>query len=144
MRLIPSILALAAWAAWAACANGVQQKMSDDNLPTCTTMAQCSAHEGKRVIVVGVYTIYNVVPARPLDKETAPVRIALGGEPGPFLGAYWHQSAKRDASEKARLDGKRVRVTGTFLGNMPPNPNPRAASLGGPCIHPIESVDAAE
>ena len=141
MRIIFSIIALAASAA---CANGVQQKMPDDNIPTCTTMAQCSTHEGKRVTVVGVYTIYNVVPARPLDKEAAPVRIALDGEPGPFLGAYWHHGAKREASEKARLEGKRVRVTGTFLGTMPPNPNPRAASVGGPCIHPIESVDAAE
>jgi hypothetical protein len=80
MRIAPSILALAAWAA---CANGVQ-KMPDDKLPTCATLSECKAHDGKRVHVVGVYTIYNVMPARPLDRETAPVRIAFGDVgPGP-------------------------------------------------------------
>jgi hypothetical protein len=116
--------------------------MNDDKLPTCATLAECKAHDGRRVHVVGVYTIYNVMPARPLDKETAPVRIAFGDEMGPFLGAYWHQDGSRPQAEKAQLEGKRVRVTGTFLNNMPPNPNPRAASLAGPCIHPIDSVTA--
>jgi hypothetical protein len=138
MRLIHSITALAVLIG---CANGAPKKVTDDKLPTCTTLAECKAHEGKRVTVVGIYTLFNVMPARPLDKETAPVRIVFGDEIGPYLGAYWHPDARRAQSETTRLEGKRVRVTGTFLSAMPPNPDPRAASLGGPCLHPVESVD---
>ena len=116
--------------------------MAEDKLPTCSTIAECSAHDGKRVQIVGVYTLHNVMPGRPLDRDTAPVRITLDDGPGPFIGAYWHRDAIRPQDERARLDGRRVRVTGTFLRQMPPNPDPRAASLGGPCVHLVERVDA--
>lgn len=51
----------------------------------------------------------------------------------------------RPLDEIARYDGQRVRVTGTFLREMPPHPTnpPEAAALGGPCIHPVESIEPA-
>jgi hypothetical protein len=37
-------------------------------------------------------------------------------------------------------------VIGTFLSEMPPHPTdpPHAASVGGPCLHPVETIVAEE
>lgn len=139
-----SILSLMVACTAASCVNGAKQKMSE-SLPTCTTLVQCVAHNGQRVHVVGIYTIYNVMPKRKLDDdEISPVRIALDDEMGPFLAAYWHADAARSAEEKARYKGRRVRVTGTFNEAMPPYPDSRMAQLAGPCIHPVEKIELAD
>ena len=144
MTMLPRIaLSIISFVAVAACANGVKQKMTDD-LPTCTTLADCNTHDGQRVHVVGVYTLHNPMPSRALDEETAPVRIALTDELGPFVAAYWHGDAVRAPAEKTRYQGQRVRVTGTFRRTMPAAPDPRMAQLGGPCIHPVETIEPAD
>jgi hypothetical protein len=127
----------------AACTPGV--KMT--NLPVCTTLAECNAHHGERVIVTGVYALYQYMAPTQLPDDQVPVRIELAGEPGPIkgpmLGVFWMASVKRPPAEIARLKGKRVRVIGTFLRDQPLNPDhPDMSTVGGPCVHPVESVDA--
>lgn len=136
-------LVILALVALAACKNGVKQQMSDE-LPTCATLAECAAHDGQRVHVIGVYTLHNVMPSRKLDEATAPVRLTLGDGLGPYVAAYWHADAARSATEKATYTGKRVRLTGTFHTKMPPAPDPRMAQMGGPCVHPVESIALAD
>jgi hypothetical protein len=111
---------------------------------TCTTLAECRAHEGERVEVVGVYTVIDVSPGRKRNSDPRAVRLMLDTEPGPFLEPYWSPGAARSPQEIARYQGKVVRVLGTFLGEQPPNPDPRAASLGGPCLEEIEEIRLAE
>jgi hypothetical protein len=127
-----------------ACKNGVRKEQMRDDLPTCATLADCSAHDGQQVHVVGVYTLHNVMPSRKLDAATAPVRIELSDGMGPYLAAYWHADAVRSPQEKASHVGKRVRVTGTFHRTMPPAPDPRMSQLGGPCIHPVVAIELSE
>ena len=138
-----AILALAL-AVSVGCANGAKTKMSDD-LTTCASLAECGARDGKRIAVVGVYTPFSPMPNRKRDDDSPlPVRIVLGDGGGPLLAPYWHQDAVRPADEVARYAGKKVRVVGTFLGQSPPPPDPEAATLGGPCLHPIEKIELAE
>jgi hypothetical protein len=117
--------------------------MSDD-VPTCTTLDRCRAHDGERVEVVGTYTVWDPFPDRPDDLEPArQVIIALEpDEDGPYLGAWGRPGHLREPAEIARLAGRKVKVIGTFHGTMPPHPTdpPEAASLGGPCLDPVESV----
>src|SRR5262245_19510153 len=103
--------ALALAAAVAACTPGVKTMT---NLPVCTTMAQCAAHDGERVIVTGVYSLYQYMAPTQLPDDEVPVRIVFAGEPGPVtgptLGVFWMASTKRPLAEITRLKGKRVRV----------------------------------
>jgi hypothetical protein len=113
-------------------------------LPSCVSLAECRAHDGERVEVVGTYTVWDPLPYRTDDMRPArQVMIAI--EPdghGPYLGAWGRPGHFREPAEIADLAGRRVRVTGTFHARMPPHPTdpPDAASLGGPCIHPVEGV----
>ena len=136
MRL--SILFLAA-----ACATPGAKKM-DDNVPSCSTLAECKAHDGERVRVVGEYAVWDPLPSRArTDPPAQQVILKLAdGKDGPFLGAWGHDDHTRPLDEIAQLRGKRVQVTGTFRSKMPPHPTdpPYATSLTGPCIHPIERV----
>ena len=134
MRLLPFLLAVG-------CASGV--KMSDQTIPTCTTVAECKGHDGKRVAVVGVYTLHESNPNRKLDDDSPkPVRLVLAGEKGPFLEPFWHKDAVRPKDEVAKYQGKTVRVTGTFHAQQPRDPSapPHAAAMGGSCVHPVESI----
>jgi hypothetical protein len=137
-------LAILALACSAGCSNGVKNQMSDDP-PTCASLAECGARDGKRVSVVGVYTPFFPMPNRKRDDDSPlPVRIVLGDGKGPLLEPYWHKDAIRPADEAARHAGKKVRVIGTFHKESPPPPDPEAATLGGPCIHPVEKIEPAE
>lgn len=137
-------LATLALALAAGCPNGVKKKMSED-LPTCVSLSECGARDGQRVSVVGVYTPFSPMPNRKRDDDSPlPVRIMLEGGEGPLLAPYWHGDAVRPADEVARYTGKKVRVTGTFHKVSPPPPEPNAATLGGPCLHPIEKIEPAE
>lgn len=138
--------ALALAAAFAACTPGVKTMT---NLPVCTTLAECAAHDGQRVTVTGVYSLYQYMAPTQLPDDEVPVRIVLAGEPGPVtgptLGVFWMASTKRPLAEITRLKGKKVRVTGTFLRDQPRNPeHPDMSTVGGPCIHPVDSVELAE
>ena len=114
-------------------------------LDICTTLAECLTHDGERVEVVGVYTVADVFPSQKRDSELPrPVQLMLDGEPGPFLEPYWHAQAVRSPEEMARYRGKRVRVRGTFRRRQPPNPDPRAASMGGACLCSIEEIVLAQ
>lgn len=116
-----------------------------DAPPTCATLAECVARDGQRVVVVGVYTPFSPMPNRKRDDDTPiPVRIALGDGNGPLLEPYWHKDAARSAAEVARHTGKKVRVIGTFHRQSPPPPDPEAATMGGPCLHPVERIEPAE
>ena len=131
---------LAALAALAACTTRPDQ----DHAPTCSTMAACNEADGKRVHVVGVYTVYDSMSVRPKDMPPPrQVELRLGGQDGPFLGETGSDDFLRPLDEIARLRGKRVRVTGTFRTTPPPDSD--NDSRGGPFIyphiHPIERID---
>ena len=79
-----------------------------------------------------------------LEERPLPVRIAFGDGSGPLLEPYWHKDAIRSTGEVARHAGKKVRVVGTFHGQSPAPPDPEAATLGGPCIHPVEKIELVE
>lgn len=120
----------------------------NQDVPVCMTMAGCSAHDGERVQVVAVYKVWDPLPQRARNQSPArQVMLVFGTEEeGPFLGAWGQEGHMRPLDEIARYNGKKVRVTGKFLREMPPHPTdpPEAASLSGPCIHPVESVMLAE
>jgi hypothetical protein len=126
-----------------ACATNGAKPMTD-NLPKCTTLAQCKQHEGQRVQIVGEYAVWDPLPVRAKDQPPARqvlVKFADGSE-GPYLGAWGEADHMRPLDEIAKLGGKRVRVVGTFRSAMPKDPSspPQAASLDGPCVHPIETI----
>ena len=114
------------------------------DLAHCTTLADCLTHDGERIEVLGVYTLADVFPSQKgNDDIPRPVRLMLGEERGPFLEPYWDPKAIRSPEEIARCQGKRVRVRGTFHSLQPPNPDSRAASMGGSCLSSVE-VNLAE
>jgi len=144
MRVVPTI---ALTLSLAACSPGV--KTMKDNYPVCTTLAECESHDGERVVVVGVYSMYQYMAPTQLPDDDVPVRIVLAGEPGPvtgpILGVFWMASTKRPSQEIVRFKGKKVRVTGTFRRDQPKNlDTPDMSTLGGPCIHPIESIEQVD
>ena len=70
MRALPaSLFLLCVLTAAAACSNGV--KTMSDNLPTCTTLADCLSHDGERVHVVAVYTVWDPLPERAANHPPA-------------------------------------------------------------------------
>lgn len=75
-------------AACTACANGAD-KMSE-SLPTCTTLAECDAHDGERVHVVARYAVWDPLPQRARNHPPArQVMLMFGpGDEGPFLEAW--------------------------------------------------------
>jgi len=117
------------------------------DLFVCTTLGECEAHDGQRVVVVGTYRVWDPLPDRARNHPPArQVVIELeDGDGGPFLGAWGHDGHKRPLDEIEQRQGTVVHVTGTFLRAMPPHPTdpPEAVSLAGPCIHPVESVAPA-
>lgn len=116
--------------------------------PVCATLAGCRRHEGRRVAAVGIYTAVDPYPRRKADAELPRLaRLAMDDTPdGPFLEPFWDAAAARSEAEIARLAGRRVRVTGRFHAAQPPRPgaHPAEPAFGGPCIHPVESVEDAE
>jgi hypothetical protein len=145
-RCLSMAVIAAALAATACGANKTKEK-EVEKLPICTTNAECDANDGKRVEIVGTYTVWDPLPERKLDHPPAQqVILVLAGEEGPYLEAWGQPQHKRPLDEIARFQGKQVRVKGTYLKTMPPHPkpNPRAADLAGPCIHPIESITLAD
>ncbi len=63
------------------------------------------------------------------------------GTDGPYLGAWGEDDHLRPLAEITKLNGKRVRVIGTFRSAMPNKPKPsHAAWLDGPCVHPLETI----
>lgn len=132
-------------AALASCATGAKKPMTE--LPTCASMTECVAHDHQRVVVVATYQVWDPLPERARDQPPAQqVRLVFAsGEEGPFLGAWGRDGHERSLKEIASFSGKKVRVVGTFLRDMPPHPTdpPHAASLGGPCVHPVEKVELA-
>lgn len=115
--------------------------------PLCTTLAECTAHDGEVVRVEGIYSVWDPLPMRwEGDPPAQQVQLVFdAGEEGPFLGAWGYDDHFRALEEIARFQGKQVRVIGKFLRRMPPHPTdpPEAASLDGPCVHPIETIALA-
>ncbi len=127
-----------------ACTPGVN-KMKD-NLPTCTTVAACDANDKKQVAVVGIYRYFPDQPGIDYTGVPRAVRIALDDGLGPFLEPYWHKQAVRPEAEVGKYLGKKVRVTGRYYREQPRNPDdpPHASAMGGPCIHPVDSIELLE
>ena len=116
-------------------------------LPICTTLAECLEHDGERVQALGVYTLYDPFPGRKQGPErTLLVYLQTGeAEHGPFLEPFWHPDAIRTAEERQQYADEQVKVVGVFYAQQPRQPGEpaEAVSFGGPCIHPVESIDAA-
>jgi hypothetical protein len=139
------LAATMAGTAGTACALGVTQMT--ERLSTCSTRAECAAHDGQRVAVVGVYTVWDPLPSRKLDQAPArQVQLMLGAEEGPFLEPWGSEQHLRPLDEISRFEGKKVRVVGTFRREMPRHPSdpPQATSLGGSCIQSIERLEALD
>ena len=111
----------------------------------CTTHEECHAHDGERVEIVGIYTVWE--PRADIPPERSKSRLVKvrfdGASSGPFLAAENAQVYKRSLDEIAQFRGKRVRVIGTFLREIPQR-NDDSAQLGGACISAIESITVAE
>jgi hypothetical protein len=109
----------------------------------CRTPTECAAFDGKRVTVVGVYRALPH-PKGAVRGETQPVlaRVEIDGGDGPYLEPFYRAAAQRDDAELARLNGRRVRVTGVYYRVQPRNPDdpPHAAAMGGSCIADIEQI----
>ncbi len=123
------------------CGNGV--KTMTKPAITCSSMADCLAHDGERVTIEATYRVWDPLPIRHKDQPPAQqVMLWFADQEGPFLGAWGHAGHMRPLDEIARLDGKRVQVVGTFRKKMPPHPTdpPEAASVDGPCVHPVEHI----
>ena len=119
--------------------------MSESNLPVCRTLAECRAHDGQRVEVVGVYALHDYRPVKKKgDDSPLPAFVQLGDQRGPYLEPFWHQAARRSQDEISRYQGKTVAVVGVFHGQQPADPdNPDGAAMGGSCLHPVESIREA-
>lgn len=118
------------------------------DIPTCSTMEECRRHDGQRVAVVGTYTPHDPYPSHAKGTDLPVLaRIALEDtEEGPFLGAFHDPAAARSEEERERLAGRTVRAVGVFHSVQPRDPeaDPRSASFGGPCLQPVEAVEALE
>ena len=118
-----------------------------DTPPTCSTQAECVGHDGSRVAVVGVYTVWYPLPDRKRDHPPAQqVLLKLGKDEGPYLEAWGDPRHMRPLEEIARFQGKKVRVVGRFRREMPPHPSdpPHAAALGGSCLQSVESIEEVD
>lgn len=113
-------------------------------LPSCETMVDCQKFEGKRISVIGIYTVWDPLPKRARDHPPARqvMLIFADGEPGIYLGAWGYPGHFRSLDEIDNFAGKQVCVTGKFLRKMPPHPKASedAESLSGPCIFPVEEI----
>lgn len=124
----------------AACA----ARSAQDHAPTCSTMATCNEADGKRVHVVGVYSVYDSRSVRPKNMpQPQQVEVRLEGQDGPFLGETGDDDFLRPLDEIVQFRGKRVRVTGTFRTTPPPDSDkdPRGGPVIYPHIHPIERIE---
>jgi hypothetical protein len=122
--------------------------MTDNSDPVpCSTWDACIPHDGQRVAIIGVYTLHRPLAGMKGGGDIVRVRIVPeGGRRGPYLEPYWHTGSRRDATELAALDGKRVRVVGTLYLTPPTNPKdpPGASTMGGAVIHPVEGISEVE
>jgi|GEM_PF-3844555 len=99
------------------------------------------------VTIEGIYTMHNPYRKKKgVKKQDLPAQIVFEGDEdnGVFLEPFWHEDAKRNLNEIEKFEGKKVLVTGTFYESMPENPDPRMASLGGLCIHPVQKIELVE
>ena len=121
--------------------------MTEANEPfTCSTWEACLPHDGKRVAIIGIYTLRRPLAGMKGGEDVVRVRIIPeGGRRGAYLEPYWDPKSVRDAVEQASFEGKRVRVVGKLYLQPPPAPGdpPDAAEMGGACIHPVEEITEA-
>jgi hypothetical protein len=115
--------------------------MKPTTLPSCTTHEECHAHDGQRVEVVGIYTVWE--PRADISPEQSKSRVVKlrfdGAKSGPFLA----KAHKRSPEEIAQFRGKRVRVIGTYVRQMPQRPQTEA-QLQGASIDDVESITLDE
>ncbi len=137
MQKRTSILAFAALLAFASCS----RKADNVPVPTCTKYSECLEHDGKRIDIVGTYTLY-YVPRPQRSKSRRPVvRIQLEDK-AVYLAPLWSKEVRRAQAEMDRFEGKKVRVRGVFNKYIPraPGDPPQAVGFKQPAILPIESI----
>ena len=109
-------------------------------------MSGATDRHGQRVEIEGIYTAREVRPSSGGGAGQVVVVVSDDGREV-MLEPFWHPDVVRPAEERARFEGRRVRVVGTYHREQPPQPGlPEgavAASYGGACIHPVESVTPA-
>lgn len=108
----------------------------------CQTREELRASDGKRVSVVGVYRATRIEMKKQPDKPKVHAQLET---PGGWLvlGVYYQAEGRRPPDELARLDGKKVKVTGTIRIRPPVQTSPEGipmATMLEPCISPVESV----
>jgi hypothetical protein len=95
----------------AACANAGVKPM-DEKLPTCGSLAECRTHDGQRVHVVAVYSVWDLLPERAKNHPPAQqVMLMFGDQEGPYLGAWGHDGHLRPLDEIARLHARPAGAT---------------------------------
>jgi hypothetical protein len=111
--------------------------------PTCCeTRDELRANDGKRVAVTGIYRATRVEMKKQPDKPKVHAQLETGAGPL-MLGVYYNAEGRRPADELAKLDGKKVRVTGTLNLKTPTQTSAGGvpmATMTEPCLSPVESV----
>lgn len=101
--------------------------------------------EGKKVRVIGRYAQVDVRQRKdPPPLYQGHALVFLEDRAVIFLYPGWHPNAIRPPEEITQYENQRVVVVGTVVPKMPPNPSyPNAASLIGPCLISIDSIEIA-
>lgn len=99
--------------------------------------------EGKQVRLIGRYTQVDVSYIKQIPPAyEGHVAVELDDGTGILLYPMWHPLARRPADEITRYQDKRVVVIGRFVPRAPEPPELRA-SLIGPCMLTIDSIELA-
>lgn len=110
------------------------------------TSGALEARNGEKVIIEGVYTLYDPFPAQKGKSDEFIVQILLDGDEGPFLEPYWDKKSKRSMEEVAKFKNKKVKVSGVYHIEQPQQPGQPedASTFGGSCISPVTDIALAE
>lgn len=99
--------------------------------------------EGKQVRLIGRYTQVDVSYIKRLPPSyVGHVAVELDDGTGILLYPAWHPSAIRPANEITQFQDKRVVVIGKLVPTAPEPPD-NSASLIGPCMLTIDSIELA-
>jgi hypothetical protein len=105
-----------------------------------STFADVTRLDGGRAAIVGTYQQVDVrmMPnGDPVYRGHASVVLEDGIEV--MLEPMWAPEAIRPQDELASCEGRTVRVIGVIRAKSPKPPQPQA-TIVGPCVHPVESV----
>jgi len=112
-------------------------------LERCKSLQDLQTEAGKRAAVIGMYLQVDIrMRKKGKSKYAGHVVVRLMDGADVMLEPSWSQAAIRSAEERRQFDGKRVEVIGT-IHLQTPLPPEDVAYIVGPCVSPVELVQAA-